>query len=120
MKDRYVGDIDPVTKLRHGQGTYTYHENNFFQYQGYYDNGIKQTAVGQASTFLLRDGTSYTGSFSNGEITGYGLKKSGDGRVYQGEFLEGEMHGQGILTYDTESKDEVDKVYEGQFHLNTR
>ena len=23
-KDRYVGDIDPVTKLRHGQGTYTY------------------------------------------------------------------------------------------------
>ena len=24
QKDRYVGDIDPVTKLRHGQGTYTY------------------------------------------------------------------------------------------------
>ena len=23
-KDRYVGGIDPVTKLRHGQGTYTY------------------------------------------------------------------------------------------------
>jgi len=48
------------------------------------------------------------------------LKKSSDGRVYQGEFLEGEMHGQGILTYNIESKDEVDKVYEGQFHLNTR
>ena len=29
-KDRYVGDIDPVTKLRHGQGTYTYQENSFF------------------------------------------------------------------------------------------
>jgi len=30
-KDRYVGDIDPVTKLRHGYGTYTY-PNTFFQY----------------------------------------------------------------------------------------
>ena len=29
-KDRYHGDIDPVTKLRHGHGTYTYHENPFF------------------------------------------------------------------------------------------
>lgn len=30
-KDRYVGDIDPVTKLRHGQGCYTY-TNPYFQY----------------------------------------------------------------------------------------
>lgn len=30
-KDRYVGAIDPVTKLRNGQGTYTY-TNPFFQY----------------------------------------------------------------------------------------
>ena len=28
-KDRYVGQIDPVTKLRHGQGCYTY-KNPFF------------------------------------------------------------------------------------------
>jgi hypothetical protein len=32
QKDRYVGDIDPVTKLRHGDGTYTFQENPFFQY----------------------------------------------------------------------------------------
>ena len=120
LKDRYVGDIDPVTKLRHGQGTYTYHENQFFQYQGFYDNGVKQTAAGQASTLLLRDGTSYTGSFNNGEITGYGMKKSSDGRVYCGEFLEGEMHGHGVLQYNMDKKDEVDKEYQGQFHLNTR
>lgn len=31
LKDRYVGDIDPVTKLRNGKGTYTY-PNPFFQY----------------------------------------------------------------------------------------
>jgi hypothetical protein len=30
--------------------------------------------VGQASTFILRDGTRYTGDFSNGEITGVGFK----------------------------------------------
>ena len=30
-KDRCVGNIDPVTKLRHGQGTYTY-TNPYFQY----------------------------------------------------------------------------------------
>jgi hypothetical protein len=60
-KDRYVGQIDPVTKLRHGFGVYTYQENPFFQYQGYFDNGIKQTQDDQASTFLLRDGTSITG-----------------------------------------------------------
>mmetsp|Transcript_2297 Transcript_2297/g.3134 ORF Transcript_2297/g.3134 Transcript_2297/m.3134 type:complete len:81 (+) Transcript_2297:134-376(+) len=35
-KDRYVGGIDPVTKLRDGQGTYTF-TNPFFQYQGQYD-----------------------------------------------------------------------------------
>lgn len=35
-KDRYVGGVDPVSKLRHGQGTYTY-TNPFFQYQGEYD-----------------------------------------------------------------------------------
>ena len=30
-RDRYVGDIDPVTKLRHGHGCYTY-TNPYFQY----------------------------------------------------------------------------------------
>ena len=30
-KDRYVGDVDPVTKLREGNGCYTY-TNRFFQY----------------------------------------------------------------------------------------
>ena len=29
LKDRYVGDLDPATKLRHGEGTYTY-PNAFF------------------------------------------------------------------------------------------
>ena len=39
-KDRYVGQIDPVSKLRQGNGCYTF-TNPFFQYQGNYDNGKK-------------------------------------------------------------------------------
>lgn len=31
QKGRYKGDIDPVTKLRNGNGVYTY-TNPFFQY----------------------------------------------------------------------------------------
>lgn len=31
QKDRYKGDIDPVSKLRNGTGVYTY-TNAFFQY----------------------------------------------------------------------------------------
>jgi hypothetical protein len=108
-----VGNIDPVTKLRHGQGTYTYQENTFFQYQGHWNTGIKETAVGQASTFLLRDGTKYTGDFKKGEITGMGLKEYGDGRVYRGNLVEGELHGIGNLIYSRELKDEKDQSYEG-------
>jgi hypothetical protein len=31
MKGRYAGGINPATKLREGQGSYTY-TNTFFQY----------------------------------------------------------------------------------------
>lgn len=39
-KGRYQGDIDPSTKLRQGNGTYTY-TNTYFQYQGEWDQGRK-------------------------------------------------------------------------------
>lgn len=119
FKDRYVGDIDPITKMRQGLGTYTY-PNAFFQYQGGWENGKKHTQEGEASTLLMRDGSKYTGMFQNGEITGCGIKTQSNGRVYHGEFLEGEMHGQGFLQYNVEARGEVDFTYEGQFHLNSR
>jgi len=47
QKDRYVGKIDPITKQRHGEGTYYYKdENPCFQYQGHWQNGIKHTEPG--------------------------------------------------------------------------
>jgi hypothetical protein len=41
------------------------------------------------------------GEFSNGEITGFGVKKWSDGKVYRGQFLEGEMHGSGSIVYNS-------------------
>jgi hypothetical protein len=92
-----------VTKLRHGEGTYTYHENPFFQYQGSYENGIKNT-TDSSSSFIMRDGSRYTGEFKNGEMTGEGFKQWADGRVYKGKFQDGELHGKGTMFYNVESK----------------
>lgn len=44
QRNRYEGQIDPVTKLRHGEGRYNYRDDNScFQYQGAFDLGIKHT-----------------------------------------------------------------------------
>jgi len=119
LKDRYVGDIDPETKLRHGTGTYTY-PNTYFQYQGSWSQGVKNSVPDQPSALIMRDGTSITGDFKDGEITGTGIKHFPDGRVYRGDFLEGEMHGQGRLEYNMDLKGEKNNFYEGEFQLNSR
>ena len=101
-KDRYVGDLDPVTKLRHGEGVYTF-ENPFFQYKGQYVNGTKE---GQG-VLLLRDGSRYEGQFSDGEITGTGERVYADGNIYRGEFQQGERHGYGEMEYNAPRAKEV-------------
>ena len=70
-----------MTKLREGQGVYTY-DNPFFQYKGDYQRGVKH---GQG-VLLMRDGSRYEGEFENGEITGKGEKTQPDGTVYKGDF----------------------------------
>ena len=100
QRDRYEGQINPVSKLRDGVGRYNFRdENGAFQYAGPYQKGTKQTAPGEAATFIFRDGpgafTKYTGDFQDGEITGFGVKTWSSGKYYEGNFLEGEMHGEG-------------------------
>ena len=58
QKDRYKGDIDPVTKLRAGTGTYTY-TNPFFQYQGEWVDGKKHGR----GVLLMKDGSRFVGQF---------------------------------------------------------
>ena len=53
-----MGDIDPVTKLRHGEGVYTF-PNQFLQYKGQYEHGVKQGY----GMLLMKDGSYYEGEF---------------------------------------------------------
>jgi len=104
-----VGGIDPLTKLRIGEGRYTY-PNQFFQYVGQWDEG-KKNGFG---TLLMRDGSKYFGQFLKGEIQGAGERWWTDGRYYKGEWRLGEMHGHGQLQYpDGDS-------YEGEWRDNRR
>ena len=56
--------MDPITKLRHGKGTYSY-PNKCFQYNGDWENGVKHGH----GIFYLKDGPQYEGDFDNGEMT---------------------------------------------------
>ena len=105
-----MGDLDPVTKLREGQGVYTF-ENPFFQYKGDYVKGVKH---GQG-VLLMRDGSRYEGAFDNGEITGKGEKTQTDGTVYKGDFVQGEKHGYGEIVYGGGGE-----WYKGEWSFNVR
>ena len=49
----------------------------------------------------MRDGSSYSGDFQNGEIIGRGMRVQDDGTEYVGDFHMGEKHGYGEITYGT-------------------
>jgi hypothetical protein len=99
-----------VTKLRQGEGVYTF-ENPYFQYKGQYDRGVKQ---GQG-VLLMRDGSRYEGEFADGEITGQGERVYPDGTIYKGQFMQGEKHGYGEVQYK-----KTGEWYKGEWHLNVR
>eukprot|EP00347_Sterkiella_histriomuscorum_P017342 403349752 len=109
-KDRYFGQIDPVTKLRNGEGIYTY-ENAFFQYKGQWLNGVKHGY----GILIMKDGTYYEGEFNQGEINGKGERRYTDGSIYKGEFRQGEKDGYGELQYI-----KTGEWYKGNWVLNVR
>ena len=61
LKQDYVGGVDYETKLRHGEGTYTY-QNRFFQYTGDWEYGAKHGK----GKLIMADGGYYDGDFFNG------------------------------------------------------
>ncbi len=63
----------------------------------------------------MKDGSFYEGQFSNGEITGIGIRKWAHyNNVYEGEFSRGELSGKGVMKYGDGS------VYEGDWDRNMR
>ena len=76
-----------------GHGVYTY-ENQFFRYEGHWENGLKHGH----GKLTLGDGGYYEGAFVRGEIEGHGYRVYGlSGSTYSGQFHRGELHGQGLL-----------------------
>ena len=56
------------------------------------------------------DGSSYNGTWNNGEYNGKGTKRFADGSKYVGDWLNGVQHGHGI-EYDSDGN----KVFEGEW-----
>eukprot|EP00462_Mataza_sp_D1_P021467 CAMPEP_0175146016 /NCGR_PEP_ID=MMETSP0087-20121206/15123_1 /TAXON_ID=136419 /ORGANISM="Unknown Unknown, Strain D1" /LENGTH=566 /DNA_ID=CAMNT_0016430889 /DNA_START=20 /DNA_END=1720 /DNA_ORIENTATION=- len=94
--------------VRHGYGIASY-PNSYFKYVGNWVDGEKH---GEGE-FTMGDSV-YKGSFVNGEIEGYGLKKWADGNSYSGQFHKGEMSGQGMFLGVDGTK------YEGGMRANKR
>lgn len=112
-RNRYVGDVDPVTKLRQGRGVYSY-SNPFFQYQGDFESGKKE---GEGA-LLMKDGSKYEGAFVDGEIHGRGVRSYPDGTEFVGDFYKGEKQGYGEIVYGKRNFKE--EAYKGDWVLNVR
>jgi hypothetical protein len=85
-------------------------------YDGPFVKGQKQTDIEHPSgVFRIAGLSTYTGAFTDGEITGRGTRKWDDGREYTGDWELGEQHGKGRWTAAS-GKD----VYEGEFAHNCR
>ena len=108
-KDRYIGQVNPDTGLRHGQGVYKY-KNPYFQYEGEFVDGVKHGK----GKLIFSDGGFIEGNFENNQIMGEGMRQWGDGSQYIGNFKEGEMHGEGSHTLST------GESYHGEFNMNVR
>jgi hypothetical protein len=81
--------------------------NPFFSYSG----PILKT--GSNCVFMMKDGSSYEGQFTAGEITGKGVRRFPNGHIYTGDFVNGEFTGYGEYLGDEER-------YVGQFANNMR
>jgi hypothetical protein len=69
--------------------------------------------IGQGKLLMGTDG-SYEGSWSMGEMTGFGLRRWANGSSYSGEFLNGEASGEGVYIAVNGDK------YEGPWRDNKR
>lgn len=108
QRNKYNGEIDRKTKKRDGLGTYQY-ENQFFQYQGRFKQGIKEGK----GKLIMGDGSIVEGEFINGELEGQGTITYPNGNYYKGGLKEGEKEGEGewMLRGDK---------YIGQFHCGDK
>ena len=81
----------------HGYGTIEFKNN--LTYEGNLRYGILDNDdPDNPCTLNFPDGTKYTGTMKNGEITGEGTYTFANGSTYKGEVLNGLRHGKGVFT----------------------
>ena len=66
----------------------------------------------------MKDGSTYKGSFIDGEITGHGQRTWECGMQYDGEWLNGEKNGFGECKYG--KRNYTDNYYRGEWRSNLR
>ena len=92
----------------HGYGTIEFKNN--LTYEGNLRYGILDNDdPDNPCTLIFPDGTKYSGTMKNGEITGEGTYTFSNGSTYTGEVLNGLRHGKGVF----ESLDGI--YYEGEW-----
>ena len=98
----------------HGYGSITF--NNNVTYEGNLRYGVLDNEDPEnPCTICFPDGTKYTGTIKNGEITGQGTYEFSNGSTYTGSVLNGLRDGKGIFT----SKDN-NIYYDGEWKMGLK
>ena len=92
----------------HGPGKLTFKNN--VKYEGHLHYGLLESTKDTPSTLIFPDGTSYTGTLKNSQITGKGKYTFPNGSTYVGEVNNGLRHGHGVF------KSNNGIVFEGEWH----
>jgi hypothetical protein len=91
----YIGDIDPLTKNRHGYGAYIWNDGN------YYEGDFSQNKRTGKGIYIWPNGRYYVGDFIDGKRTGMG--KEWDRVLYRyaiGKFVDGKPEKPYVTDYD--------------------
>lgn len=89
-----VQSLAPASSdVPHGQGTMQYADGT--SYEGSWSNGERHGK----GRYVDLSGAVYEGEFLGDQQTGKGKQTFSDGTVYIGDFVNGKFHGQGALVY---------------------
>ncbi|KAK7202173.1 MORN repeat [Novymonas esmeraldas] len=112
---RYVGQVDPLTGLRDGEGCLHYQSGNVYTgswrdgaAEGFgekrykngdvYRGGWRQGRRSGRGAYLFAQGHFYDGMYADDAPSGYGIYSTLQGDRYAGQWLAGHKHGKGRET----------------------
>lgn len=91
----YIGDIDPLTRSRHGYGAYIWNQGDYYE-----GNWVQGERTGKG-IFIWQNGKYYVGDFIDGKRTGIGREWDKDEFSYAtGKFVDGKPEKPYVKSYD--------------------